>query len=114
MVRATEMVPSIPMAERAMPYIPAWETAMMTVAAIKNAQRIGFPTDHMIGNWWASSTEDMIAAGDSERAVAPLKPAADAIVLDSTALGIEAVLKAVIEAAKKTQHLHSFANILSV
>jgi cytidylate kinase len=51
---------------------------------------------------------------DSERAVAPLKPAADAIVLDSTALGIEAVLKAVTEAAKKTQHLHGFADILSV
>ena len=50
---------------------------------------------------------------DSQRAVAPLKPAADAIVLDSTALGIEAVLKAVTEAAKKTQHLHGFADILN-
>lgn len=42
---------------------------VMTVAAIKNAQRIGFPTDHMIGNWWASSTEDMIAAGDAAKGV---------------------------------------------
>ncbi|PTQ89232.1 cytidylate kinase [Agitococcus lubricus] len=45
---------------------------------------------------------------DSQRAVAPLKPATDAIVLDSTALGIEAVLQTVIAAAKQRRSLHSF------
>ncbi len=50
---------------------------------------------------------------DSQRAVAPLKPAIDAIVLDSTALGIEAVLKAVIDAAKHRHGLQDFAEVLS-
>ncbi|HEX5362147.1 MAG TPA: (d)CMP kinase [Fluviicoccus sp.] len=45
---------------------------------------------------------------DTQRAVAPMKPAADAIVLDSTALGIEAVLQAVITAACKTPSLRAF------
>ncbi|HEX5277172.1 MAG TPA: (d)CMP kinase [Fluviicoccus sp.] len=45
---------------------------------------------------------------DTQRAVAPMKPAADAIVLDSTALGIEAVLQAVIAAASKTPSLRAF------
>lgn len=45
---------------------------------------------------------------DSQRAVAPLKPAADAIVLDSTALGIEAVLAAVLKEAKKQPDLQEF------
>lgn len=44
---------------------------------------------------------------DSQRAVAPLKPADDAIVLDSTALGIEAVLKAVYDAAKTRRSLQA-------
>lgn len=45
---------------------------------------------------------------DSQRAVAPLKPATDAIVLDSTALGIEAVLAAVLQEAKKQSSLQQF------
>lgn len=45
---------------------------------------------------------------DTQRTVAPLKPAADAIVLDSTALGIDAVMAAVIEAAAKTEALSPF------
>lgn len=45
---------------------------------------------------------------DTQRAVAPLKPADDAIVLDSTALGIDAVMAAVIEAAAKTEALSPF------
>jgi cytidylate kinase len=45
---------------------------------------------------------------DSQRSVSPLKPAQDAIVLDSTALGIEAVLAAVIEAAKTKTNLQEF------
>jgi cytidylate kinase len=42
---------------------------------------------------------------DTQRTVAPMKPAADAIVLDSTALGIEAVLQAVIHAAAPAEQL---------
>lgn len=45
---------------------------------------------------------------DRERTVSPLKPAQDAIVLDSTALGIEAVLMAVIDAAKTKTNLQEF------
>jgi cytidylate kinase len=45
---------------------------------------------------------------DRERTVSPLKPAQDAIVLDSTALGIEAVLTAVIDAAKTKTNLQEF------
>ena len=45
---------------------------------------------------------------DSQRTVSPLKPAQEAIVLDSTALGIEAVLAAVIEAAKTKTNLQEF------
>jgi len=40
-------------------------------------------------------------ARDRGRAVAPLKPADDAIVVDSTAMGIEAVLDRVLTEAKK-------------
>ncbi len=45
---------------------------------------------------------------DSQRAVAPLKAASDAIILDSTALGIEAVLATVLDAAKKQAKLQQF------
>ncbi|MDO8329236.1 MAG: (d)CMP kinase [Fluviicoccus sp.] len=45
---------------------------------------------------------------DTQRTVAPMKPAADALVLDSTALGIEAVLQAVIAAAQKAEQLKAF------
>lgn len=45
---------------------------------------------------------------DTQRAVAPMKPADDAIVLDSTALGIEAVLQAVIHAAAQRHELRQF------
>lgn len=45
---------------------------------------------------------------DTQRTVAPLKPAEGALVLDSTALGIEAVLQAVIDAALRTDVLRSF------
>lgn len=42
---------------------------------------------------------------DQNRAVAPLKPATDAIVLDSTALGIEAVVQAVMAAVRQSSDL---------
>lgn len=46
---------------------------------------------------------------DSQRAVAPLRPAEGALVLDSTALGIEAVLAAVIAAVRQTPQLQAQA-----
>lgn len=45
---------------------------------------------------------------DSERAVSPLKPASNAIILDSTTLGIEAVLAKVLEAAQAQTNLNEF------
>lgn len=45
---------------------------------------------------------------DSQRSVAPLKPANDAIILDSTSLGIEAVLTTVLSEAKKQSSLQQF------
>lgn len=58
----------------------------------------------------AAIVEDIKARDlrDSQRAVSPLKPADDAIVLDSTALGIEAVLSKVWEAAQNTPNLQHF------
>ena len=47
---------------------------------------------------------------DMNRSVAPLRPAQDALVLDSTDLGIEAVLQNVFEAAKQVP---VFAKILN-
>lgn len=50
----------------------------------------------------AALVEDIQArdARDTQRSVAPLKPADDALVLDSTDLGIEAVVQAVLDAAR--------------
>ncbi len=39
----------------------------MTIAALKNAQRVGYPVDHMVGGWWSSTTDDMVAAGDAAK-----------------------------------------------
>ena len=44
-------------------------------------------------------------ARDTQRSVAPLKPADDALVLDSTDLGIEAVVQRVIDAARSVPSL---------
>jgi len=40
---------------------------VMTSAAIKAAQRVGFPADRMISGWWSGTTEDMLAAGDAAK-----------------------------------------------
>ena len=40
---------------------------VMTSAAIKAAQRVGFPGDRMISGWWSGTTEDMLAAGDAAK-----------------------------------------------
>ncbi|GMV55413.1 MAG: hypothetical protein AMXMBFR6_12180 [Betaproteobacteria bacterium] len=40
---------------------------VMTVSAIKNAQRIGFPREKMIAGWWSGTTDDMLAAGEAAK-----------------------------------------------
>ena len=38
---------------------------VMNPTAIKEAQRVGFPRDHMVGVWWSCAEEDTIPAGDA-------------------------------------------------
>lgn len=47
---------------------------------------------------------------DTERSIAPLKPADGALVLDSTDLGIDAVVQRVFDEAKKVSALVKFLN----
>lgn len=58
----------------------------------------------------AALVEDIQArdARDTQRAVAPLKPAVDALVLDSTDLGIDAVVQRVFDAASAVTSLKKF------
>lgn len=60
----------------------------------------------------AALVEDIQArdARDTQRAVAPLKPADDALVLDSTDLGIDAVVQRVFDAASAVPSLKKFIN----
>jgi branched-chain amino acid transport system substrate-binding protein len=39
----------------------------MNPVALKTAQKVGFPSDHIIGNVWSNSEEDVIPAGDAAR-----------------------------------------------
>lgn len=43
---------------------------------------------------------------DQQRAVAPLKPAEDAVVIDTTGIGVEAVFEKVIQLVKKRLHVN--------
>lgn len=58
----------------------------------------------------AALVEDIQArdARDTQRSVAPLKPAVDALVLDSTDLGIDAVVQRVFDAASAAPSLKKF------
>jgi branched-chain amino acid transport system substrate-binding protein len=38
---------------------------VMNPVALKTAQRTGFPADHIVGNVWSNSEEDVIPAGDA-------------------------------------------------
>ena len=40
---------------------------VMNPVALKTAQKVGFPADHIIGNVWSNSEEDVIPAGDAAR-----------------------------------------------
>jgi WD40 repeat protein/ABC-type branched-subunit amino acid transport system substrate-binding protein len=39
----------------------------MNPVALREAKRIGFPTDHIIGVWWSGSEEDVKPAGDAAK-----------------------------------------------
>ncbi len=40
---------------------------VMNPVAIKSAQKVGFPVDHLIGNVWSNSEEDVIPAGSAAK-----------------------------------------------
>jgi branched-chain amino acid transport system substrate-binding protein len=40
---------------------------VMNPAALKTAQKTGFPADHIVGNVWSNSEEDVIPAGDAAK-----------------------------------------------
>ena len=44
-----------------------WGWGVMNSTALKTAQKMGFPRDHMVGSWWAGSEEDVIPAGDAAK-----------------------------------------------
>ena len=48
-------------------YVIMWGWGVMNMTALKTAQKMGFPRDHMIGSWWAGSEEDVIPAGDAAK-----------------------------------------------
>jgi branched-chain amino acid transport system substrate-binding protein len=48
-------------------YVIMWGWGVMNQTAIKSAQKVGFPRDHMIGSWWAGSEEDVIPAGEAAK-----------------------------------------------
>jgi len=43
-------------------FMSGW--GVMNQVAIKEANSIGFPMDHFVGNWWSGSDADVIPAGD--------------------------------------------------
>ncbi len=51
---------------------------VMNPVALKTAAKTGFPVDHIIGNVWSNSEEDVIPAGDAAKgytAITPRPPA---------------------------------------
>jgi branched-chain amino acid transport system substrate-binding protein len=46
-------------------FLRGW--GVMTPVAIKTAARVGYPADHVIGDVWSSSEEDVIPAGDAAK-----------------------------------------------
>jgi len=40
---------------------------VMNPVALKTAQKVGFPADHIIGNVWSNSEEDVIPAGEAAK-----------------------------------------------
>jgi branched-chain amino acid transport system substrate-binding protein len=46
-------------------FLRGW--GVMTPVAIKTAARVGYPVDHIVGDVWSSSEEDVIPAGEAAR-----------------------------------------------
>src|SRR5215510_14144169 len=40
---------------------------VMNPTALKTAAKVGFPRDHIVGNWWTGSEEDVIPAGSAAK-----------------------------------------------
>jgi branched-chain amino acid transport system substrate-binding protein len=40
---------------------------VMNSVALKTAQKVGFPADHIVGGWWSGAEEDVIPAGDAAK-----------------------------------------------
>jgi branched-chain amino acid transport system substrate-binding protein len=52
-------------------YKPDWVIlrgwGVMNPTALKTAQKVGFPADHIVGVWWSGAEEDVIPAGDAAK-----------------------------------------------
>lgn len=48
-------------------YVIFWGFGVMNQAAMKAAQKVGYPRDKIIGSWWAGSEEDTVPAGDAAK-----------------------------------------------
>ena len=46
-------------------WVILWGWGVMNATALSTAQKMGFPRDHMVGNWWAGSEIDTEAAGEA-------------------------------------------------
>jgi branched-chain amino acid transport system substrate-binding protein len=46
-------------------YISGW--GVMNQVAVKEAAAVGYPMDHLIGNWWTGSEADVVPAGDAAK-----------------------------------------------
>ncbi|WP_244631046.1 ABC transporter substrate-binding protein [Aureimonas sp. ME7] len=53
-------------------FLRTW--GVSTPVAIKTAQRFGFPADHIVGDVWASSEDDVIPAGEAAKGYLALTP----------------------------------------
>jgi branched-chain amino acid transport system substrate-binding protein len=46
-------------------WVIVWGWGVMTATSLSTAQKLGFPRDKMVGNWWAGSEIDTEAAGEA-------------------------------------------------
>jgi branched-chain amino acid transport system substrate-binding protein len=53
-------------------FLRGW--GVMTPVGIKTAARVGFPADHIIGDVWSSSEEDVIPAGEASKGYLAVTP----------------------------------------
>jgi len=75
-------------------YLQGW--GAMNPTALKEAAKVGFPMDRLIGNWWAGGDDDARAAGDAAKGYASL--AISGVGQDYPA--IQDILKYVVEKGK--------------